>query len=213
MRTLNDLGVEYLDLYLMHWPVAFDPQSSGKTVVDPDVSLLETWFAMEELVREGLVRQIGVSNFNQTQVEKVLNHAHIRPTVHEFETHPYLQQSDFVNWNLEHGIRVIGYSPLGNMNPIYRSTPTPMLEDPILQSLAKSKGLSVAQLVLAWGMHRGVVVIPKSVHEDRVAENFQAQNVRLTEDEMNIIDNYDQKLRFNNPSEEWGVKLFSGLDG
>jgi amidase len=212
-KTLEDLGLSYLDLYLMHWPVAFYPDTVREIVVDPDSSLLQTWFAMEELVREGIVRQIGVCNFNKAQLQQIRSHAYIHPTIHEFETHPYLQQSDFVKWNLQHGIRVIAYSPLGNMNPIYHSSETPMLQDPSLVSLADRKGISVAQLVLAWGMHRGVVVIPKSEHVARVSENLQAQHVRLTAEEIQIIDARDEKHRFNNPSQEWGVELYSGLDG
>lgn len=212
-KTLKDLGLSYLDLYLIHWPVAFYPDTGREIVIDSDSSLLQTWFAMEDLVREGLVRQIGVSNFNKAQLQQIRSHAHIQPTVHEFETHPYLQQSDFVKWNLQHGIRVIAYSPLGNMNPIYHSSETPMLQDPLLVSLAEEKGISVAQLVLAWGMHRGVIVIPKSEHVARVSENLQAQHVRLTAEEMQVIDARDEKHRFNNPSQEWGVELYSGLEG
>ncbi|CAI7600946.1 unnamed protein product [Penicillium viridicatum] len=212
VKTLEDLGLEYLDLYLMHWPVAFKPDTGHKDVID-NVNILETWWAMEELVKEGLVRQIGVSNFNQAQVEQILRHARVRPSVHEFETHPYLQQTVFVNWNLARGLRVIAYSPLGNMNPIYNSSDTPLLQDPFLISLARKNGITVAQLALSWGMHRGVVVIPKSEHEDRVLENLQAQHVRLADDNFQAINAYDRKTRFNNPSDIWGVQLYTGLDG
>ncbi|KAE8373710.1 putative dihydrodiol dehydrogenase [Aspergillus bertholletiae] len=212
-QTLKDLGLDYLDLYLMHWPVAFEAGSIYDVVIDRHSDLLETWTAMESLVREGLVRQIGISNFNREQAEQILHHAKIPPTAHEFECHPYLQQTDFVRWNLEHGMRVIAFSPLGNMNPIYNSSHTPLLQDEFLLSFAERKGLTVAQLALAWGMHRGVVVIPKSEHTDRVAENFEAQYVQLTADDMKTLNGVDEKARFNNPSEEWDVQLYSGLDG
>lgn len=168
---------------------------------------------MEELVKEGLVRQIGVSNFNQAQVEQILRHARVRPSVHELETHPYLQQIAFVNWNLARGLRVIAYSPLGNMNPINNSSDTPLLQEPSLISLARKNGITVAQLAPSWGMHRGIVVIPKSEHEDRVLENLQAQHVRLADDDFQAINAYDRKTRFNNPSGIWGVQLYTGLDG
>lgn len=211
-KTLQDLGLEYLDLYLMHWPVAFQPEK-GREIELENVDILETWWAMEELVRDGLVRQIGISNFNQAQVERLLRYARIPPTVHEFETHPYLAQSEFVKWNLQHGLRVIAFSPLGNMNPIYKSSMPPLLEDEFLSSIAHQKGITVAQLVLAWSMHRGVVVIPKSEHEERVLENWEAQRVILSDDEVVSITAYDKKTRFNNPSTEWGTKLYTGLDG
>lgn len=213
-QTLGDLGLNYLDLYLMHWPVSFNPNTGSKIVLDY-TPLLETWWEMETLVRDGLVRQIGISNFNKAQVQQLRRHARIRPTVHEFETHPFLQQSEFVNWNLEQGLRVIAYSPLGNMNPIYASTYTPLLEDPFLLEMARVKDITVAQLVLAWNMHRGVIVIPKSDHEERVLENFQAQNVLLSDEEIRAIDSNDLKMRFSNPTEMWGTghELYAGLDG
>ena len=211
-QTLDDLGLDYLDLYLMHWPIAFEPGSIYDTVLDHRTDLSATWSAMESLVRDGLVRQIGISNFNREQAERIISHAEIPPSVHEFECHPYLQQSEFVRWNLEQGMRVIGYSPLGNMNSIYNSSHSPLLQDPLLLSLAQRKGVSVAQLVLAWGMHRGVVVIPKSDHTDRVAENFEAQSVHLTAEDIKTFDRMDEKLRFNDPSQQWGVHLYSGLD-
>lgn len=196
----------------MHWPVAFQP-GKGREIELERVDIIETWWAMEDLVREGLVRQIGISNFNQHEVERLLRHARIPPSVHEFESHPYLSQSEFVKWNLQHGLRVIAFSPLGNMNPIYESSSPPLLKDDFLTSIAQKKGITVAQLVLAWSMHRGVIVIPKSDHEERVAENWEAQRVVLTDDEVASITAYDKKLRFNNPSTEWGTELYTGLDG
>ncbi|KAJ5654948.1 dihydrodiol dehydrogenase [Penicillium lividum] len=213
-KTLHDLGIEYLDLYLVHWPIAFKPDTGSKIVLD-NVPILETWWEMENLVRDGLVRQIGVSNFNKAQVEQLLRHARIRPTVHEFETHPFLHQQEFVDWNLEQGLRVIAYSPLGNMNPIYQSSATPLLNDPFLSEMADKKGVTVAQLALAWNMHRGVIVIPKSDHGERVLENFKAQSIILADEEMEAIDSNDRKMRFSNPTNMWGSgkMLYAGLDG
>ncbi|RAQ54169.1 hypothetical protein AFGD_005406 [Aspergillus flavus] len=212
-QTLHNLGLDYLDLYLMHWPVAFEPGSVYNTVIDHDTDLRETWSAMEDLVREGLVRQIGISNFDKAQTETILRHATIPPTVHEFECHLYLQQPEFVKWTLNHGMRVIAYSPLGNMNSIYNSSLLPLLQDPSLLALAERKGLTVAQLALAWNMHRGVIVIPKSEHTERVVENFHAQSVHLTAEDMEFLNGLDRKARFNNPSDDWNFPLYSGLDG
>jgi diketogulonate reductase-like aldo/keto reductase len=133
--------------------------------------------------------------------------------VHEFESRAYLSQTEFVKWNLQHGLRVIAFSPLGNMDPIYKSSKPPLLEDEFLSSIAHQKGITVAQLVLAWSMHQGVVVIPKGEHEERVLENWEAQRVVLTEEEVASITAYDKHTRFNNPSTEWGTELYTGMDG
>lgn len=178
------------------------------------MSILDTWFAMEQLVRAGLTKNIGVSNFAQADVQLVLDHCRICPVAHEFETHPYLQQADFVQWHREVGVQVIAYSPLANVNPIYDSDGlTSILKDPFWVSLAEVKKVSVAEVVLAWGMQRGTIVIPKSVHKKRVKDNLGAEGVRLNETEMGLVKLQDRKKRFNNPAKEWGVDLFEGLDG
>lgn len=108
---------------------------------------------------------------------------------------------------------MIAYSPLGNLNPIYDSHLPSILEDSFWQSIASKKNCTVAQAVLGWGVQRGTVVIPKSVHEARIVENWGANDVHFTREEMAEIAKQDKKARFNNPGRQWGVKLFEGLDG
>ncbi|EXJ66395.1 uncharacterized protein A1O5_10547 [Cladophialophora psammophila CBS 110553] len=215
-KTLSDLQVPYLDLYLMHWPVAFLPnQDPGRTVVDQDTSIHDTWAAMEELVRANLTRHIGVSNFSPRQLDDLLAKCKIRPAAHEFETHPYLQQQEFVDWHLKNNITVIAYSPLANMNPTYNGKYPdlpPILEDPFWTDLASKKNVTPAQAILAWGRQRGTIVIPKSVHQDRIVENLGSMNVTFTDKEMTMTTEQDKRSRFNNPSKSWGVELFEGLD-
>ncbi|KIW40718.1 uncharacterized protein PV06_07895 [Exophiala oligosperma] len=215
-KTLSDLGIPYLDLYLMHWPVAFLPnQSPGRTVIDQDTSILDTWRAMEDLVRSNGTRHIGVSNFSPRQLDQILKNCDICPYAHEFETHPYLQQQDFVDWHADNNITVIAYSPLANMNPTYEGKYPklgPILEDGFWEDLAGKKNCTVAQAVLAWGIQRGTVVIPKSVHEERIIENLASLNVTFSKEEMRDIQMQDKRSRFNNPSKSWGVELFEGLD-
>ncbi|KAL9110864.1 MAG: hypothetical protein Q9227_004664 [Pyrenula ochraceoflavens] len=211
-KTLSDLNIPYLDLYLMHWPVAFDPDSS-KPRVDKSVNITQTWAAMEELVHEGLTKNIGVSNFAPADLKAILDMCVVCPAAHEFETHPYLQQQSFVNWHLKHGIQVIAYSPFANLNPVYGSDLPSILEDDFWLNLADSKGVTVPQAILAWGMQRGTVVIPKSVHEDRIVENWGSNYIRFTEGEMESIAAADKKVRLNDPGDSWGKKLFEGLDG
>jgi len=215
-KTLSDLQVPYLDLYLMHWPVAFLPdQEGGRTVLDQDTTVLDTWKAMEDLVRANLTRYIGVSNFSPRQLDDLLAKCTIKPFAHEFETHPYLQQQEYVDWHIQHNITVIAYSPLANMNPTYDSKYPdlpPILKDPFWTDLAASKNVTPAQAILAWGRQRGTVVIPKSVHEKRIVENLGSEKVKLSKKEMGKIVEQDRRTRFNDPSKGWGVELFEGLD-
>lgn len=208
-KSISDLGIDYLDLYLIHWPVAFHPDSSR---IDHEASLADTWRAMEDLVKTDKTRHIGISNFAPADVDHILDICEICPYAHEFETHPYLQQQEFVDWHLERDIQVIAYSPLANLNPHYDSGVPGILEDPFWKALAGEKNATVPQTVLAWGMQRGTVVIPKSVHKKYIDENLGALDISLTEDEMRAIAAQDKKLRLNDPGQDWGVDLFKGLD-
>ncbi|KAI8959585.1 putative dihydrodiol dehydrogenase [Daldinia sp. FL1419] len=209
-KSISDLGVDYLDLYLMHWPVAFVPGEGTK--LDKETSIFDTWLAMEDLVRANLTRKIGISNFAKKDVENILKMCTICPYAHEFETHPYLQQQDFVDFHKEVGIKVIAYSPLANTNPTYGSGLEPILKDPFWEFLAARKDATVPQVILAWGIQRGTIVIPKSVHEQYIKENFEAQSIKFTDDEMKDIAAQDKKARMNNPGRSWGLKLFADLD-
>lgn len=197
----------------MHWPVAFAP---GTTDLDRTVSIIDTYRAMEALVRANLTRHIGISNFAQRDVEAILAVCEICPYAHEFETHPYLQQTAFVEWHAAKGIKVIAYSPLGNTNPTYgrkHGDLEPLLKDKFWVELAERKGATTAQTVLAWGMQRGTVVIPKSTSDGHLLENVAAREIRFTEEEMEAVARRDRKARFLDPSESWGVQLFGDLDG
>jgi alcohol dehydrogenase (NADP+) len=203
--------VGYLDLYLMHWPVAFNPIRGP--LLDKSVTIAETWAAMEELVRANLTRFIGISNFAHKDVVDLLEVADIKPYAHEFETHPYLQQQAFVDYHRSIGIKVIAYSPLANTNPIYKSKIRPILDDPFWIGVAAKKKISVAQAVLGWGLARGTVIIPKSVTEGFIAENRGALQVGFSGEEMRVVEGQDKRARMNDPSESWGVELFGDLDG
>lgn len=209
-KSISDLGVEYLDLYLIHWPVAFIPGEGTK--LDKETSIFDTWRALENLVRANLTRHIGISNFAKKDVEAILDMCTICPYAHELETHPYLQQQDFVDFHKEVGIKVIAYSPLANTNPTYHKDIKPLLEDPFWKELASKKNATVAQTVLAWGIQRGTIVIPKSVHEKYIEENLGALKINFTGEEMKAIRAQDKKVRMNNPGKGWGVKLFADLD-
>jgi alcohol dehydrogenase (NADP+) len=215
-RTLHDLNTTHLDLYLMHWPVAFRPDTSHN-VLDLDVTIQQTWEEMESLVTANLTRYIGVSNFSPRQLDAILAKCEICPFAHEFELHPYLQQRQFVEWHAANQIKVIAYSPLGNLNPTYNGTHSNLpsiLEDKFWISLAKEKNITVPQAVLGWNRARGVSVIPKASSKEHIVENLGSV-VEFSDEEMALISGQDRGARFNDPSKAWGVDppLFEGLDG
>ncbi|KAF9875462.1 NADPH-dependent d-xylose reductase [Colletotrichum karsti] len=208
-KSIADLGVDYLDLYLIHWPVAFLP---GTTKLDRDTSLVDTWKTLEGFVRANLTRHIGLSNFAKADVEMILRVAEIKPYAHEFETHPYLQQQSFVDWHREKGIEVIAYSPLANTNPTYRDDIPAIQGDEYWVRIAERKGVSVFQAVLAWGVQRGTIVIPKSTKDEHIVSNKKALEVKFSEEELKEIGKHDKKHRLSNPGRNWGVRLFADLD-
>lgn len=196
----------------MHWPVAFVPGEGTK--IDKSTSIVDTWRAMENIARSGLTRKIGISNFSKRDVQTIMDICQICPYAHEFETHPYLQQQEFVDWHKEIGVKVIAYSPLANTNPTYKDKQKldPILKDPLWIGLAEKKNATVAQTVLAWGLQRDTIVIPKSVHDEYILENLGALDVKFTKEEMEEIAVNDKKTRMNDPGKGWGIKLFADLD-
>eukprot|EP01101_Sappina_pedata_P011388 TRINITY_DN7664_c0_g1_i1.p1 TRINITY_DN7664_c0_g1~~TRINITY_DN7664_c0_g1_i1.p1 ORF type:complete len:322 (+),score=153.32 TRINITY_DN7664_c0_g1_i1:30-995(+) len=225
LKTLKDLGLEYLDLYLIHWPVAFkfvpydkerrgfdksyDPNLGNLSAADKfdSVPIRETWEAMEALVEEGLVKAIGVSNFASALIHDLLTYAKIKPAVNQVENHPYLQQGPLVKYCQSKGIVIEAYSPLGTPGVKGASEPT-VLEDPILNELAKKYSRSVAQIALRWQIQRGVVALPKSVTPSRIQENFSVSDFELSQEDFDKITSIDRKYRFLNPDDWYQVPLF-----
>ncbi|TGO63777.1 hypothetical protein BOTNAR_0096g00130 [Botryotinia narcissicola] len=206
--SLRDLQTDYLDLYLIHWPVAF-PQSKERFPVDPkteeiiviDVPIKDTWAALEDLVKKGKIRSIGVSNFTREKVEALLKTAKIPPAVNQIEAHPYLQQPELLNWHKSQNIAVAAYSPLGNN--IYNLPRG--VDDPTVISLAKSLGKQPAQLLISWAVQRGTIVLPKSVTPERINDNFQ--DFELPDDAFQKICSLDRNHRYNFPA-RLGVDIF-----
>lgn len=211
-QTLSDLGLDYLDLYHMHWPVA--STSSGNKI-----SYLDTWEAMIQLLQSGKTRHIGVSNFAPAQLETLLNSTTHKPSVHQMEMHPYLQQNDWLAFHKLNGIHVTAYSPLAGTNPTYNGKPVDgppqLLENKAMAKIAHSRNCTVAQAALAWGMSRGVSVIPKSSHATYIEENYGSKECELKDEDYEIIAKLGKKdtFRYNNPSKGWGVSLYEGLEG
>ncbi|XP_077981648.1 aldo-keto reductase family 1 member A1-like [Glandiceps talaboti] len=194
-QTLKDLGLEYVDLYLMHWPYGFInngekfPKNPDGTIIYSDVPYLETWAAMEKLVDEGLCKHIGVSNFNSKQIAEVCEKGRIKPAVVQVEIQPYFNQSKLINFCQEKGIAMTAYSPLGSPDrPWAKPDDVIVLEDPVLKSIGEKYNKSPAQVALRFNVQRGVVVIPKSVTPSRIAENKELFDFTLTDEEMKSIE-------------------------
>ncbi|MCP9834229.1 aldo/keto reductase [Cyanobium sp. Aljojuca 7A6] len=198
-RTLADLQLEQLDLYLIHWPVAFRPgvlmpESAEDLVSLETLPIAATWAAMEVAVDGGLCRHIGVSNFGMATLYSLLGQARIRPAMNQVELHPYLQQKGLFAFCEAHGVHLTGYSPLGT--PGFASGQPVLLEDPTITAIATQRGLTPAQVVLRWALQRGTAVIPKSVSPARLAENLAAAEGELAPEDMEAIAGLDRSHRF-----------------
>lgn len=188
-KSLDDLGLKYVDLYLIHWPVAykeggeFFPKDEHGKVVYSDVDYLDTWKALEDCVDEGLCRNIGVMNFSSRQIQRILQECRIKPSCNQVEIHLHFSNQKLVQYCQENGIAVTAYSPLGTHGNIEEPHPA-CLEEPVLQDIAKAKSKTPAQIVLRFLIQRGICVVPKSVNLNRVQENFQVFDFELSSDEM-----------------------------
>ncbi|KAJ5527732.1 Conserved aldo-keto oxidoreductase NADPH-dependent [Penicillium frequentans] len=202
--SLKDLGVDYVDLYLVHWPSSTDPNDLKKHL--PDWDFIKTWQEMQKLPATGKVRNIGVSNFGIKNLEKLLNHptTKIVPAVNQIELHPNNPSPKLVAYNTSKGIHSTGYSCLGSTN-------SPLYKDPTLLKIAENKGKTPQQVLLVWGIQKGWSVIPKSVSKSRIEGNYEIDGWTLTDEEINQLDNL--KDRFKVCGDDWlPIKVFFGDD-
>jgi len=216
--SLKDLETDYVDLYLMHWPSAFKPGgdlipkgSDGKIQTD-NVDFVDTWKALEKVYKSGKAKAIGISNFSQAELERLLKETEVVPAAHQIESHPWLQQPAFSEFHKKHNIHVTHYSPFGNQNAIYGDANLKLIEDPTLVEVGKKYNKSGAQVALAWGIAEGHSVIPKSKTESRIKQNLEG-DFKLDSDDLAKLRAIDKKLRFNDPSESFGYEFYTDLDG
>lgn len=191
-ESLDKLQLEYLDLYLIHWPVT----GCKGDVVTP--SIKDTWRAMEKLVDEGKVKNIGVSNFSTKKLADLLSYARIRPAVNQVEVHPYFRNQKLLDFANKEGVHITAYSPLGSPDSaslLKREDAKPLMKDPELQKISKKHGKNPAQVLIAWALQHGTSVIPKSSGEDHLKSNLEAATWQLPEEDYKILVSLDYQKR------------------
>ncbi|VEI13298.1 aldo/keto reductase [Trueperella bialowiezensis] len=172
-QSLRDLRTDYVDLFLIHWPMP----------MFYDGDFVTTYRVMEEFVHAGTAKSIGVSNFETYHLDKLMAGTSIPPAVNQIELHPYFQNREVANYCMERGIAVESWSPLGRGG---------VLADPVIGEIAQETDATPAQVILAWHLAKGYIAIPKSSHADRQRENFAAADVSLTPEQIARIDDLDR---------------------
>ncbi|KAI9593438.1 NADP-dependent oxidoreductase domain-containing protein [Syncephalis fuscata] len=191
-KTLNKLGLDYIDLYLMHWPIEFEKDvNTGEVKMPIEVvaknDFADTWRAMENLLETGKVKAIGVSNFTISNLKHLLASARVVPAVNQVELHPYLPQDELVEFCHSKGIHMTAYSPLGSQG-------APLQSEPIIASIAEKHGCTPVQVLINWALARGTSVIPRSANPDRIKSNFV--EVPLDDDDIKQIAEIKRRERY-----------------
>lgn len=203
-NTLEDLQLDYLDLYLIHWPVAFKsgvsfPENAEDFLSLEQVPLTETWKGMQKTVDNKLARHIGVSNFKKEKIQQLIDKSDFAPEMNQVEMHPLLPQKELVDFCQDRNIHLTAYSPLGSGDRSERmkkdDEPT-LLENEVINEIANKHNATPAQILISWQLHRDVVTIPKSTNSERIQENLNAASIKLDNDDMEKINGIDYNFRF-----------------
>jgi len=211
-KTLADLQLDYLDLYLMHWPVAFKnsvsfPKTAADLIAPDDLPVSQTWDAMQALVDKGLCRHIGVCNFSVAKLQTLIEEARLKPEMNQIELHPYLQQPVMLEFCREQGIHLTAYSPLGSPDRpsgLKAQDEPVLLEDPTILAIAERRAVTPAQVLISWAIQRNTAVIPKSVNPARMQQNLAAAEVKLLPEDMQQIAELDRHRRYVS-GEFWAI--------
>ena len=185
--TMRKLGIEQIDLFLIHWPVP----SQNKYV--------EAWKTLVELQKAGRIKSVGVSNFNQDHLERIIGETGVTPVVNQIELHPRFQQRDKRNFHKQHNIHIESWSPLGSGR---------LLSDPTIAGIAGKHGKSAAQTIIRWHLQHGLVVIPKSNNRDRMAQNFDVFGFELDGEDLQTIRGMDSSNGRTGPDPATAAFLF-----
>ena len=203
-QTLSDLRLDYLDLFMIHWPLVFSPDCVRPTVPEEFISLDEvplstTWAAMEECLDLGLCRNLGVCNFSIKKLQGILANCQVPPAANQVESHPFFPQQPLFDFCQQHHIQPVAFSPLGSGDrpERMRNEEDPNLHaDPTIQSIAEARNLTTSQIMLAWAVTRGTVALPKSSTRQHQLENLAAGSLVLDDDEMIRIDALKLRHRY-----------------
>jgi len=221
-RSLDALQCDYIDLYLIHVPFAFNDVEGDLHPLKPDGTIdldkstdhISLWKAMEKLVESGRVKSIGLSNFNETQVKRILDNSRIKPVNLQIELHAYLQQNELVDFCRKNDIVVTAYSPIGSpgLGKFFAAhgknvTLPSLFSNPVVKKIAEKHGKSPAQVLLRHTHQRGIVVIPKSTNKKRLAENLALFDFSLSDDEMAKMNELNKDSRILNFSD-----VFKGIE-
>lgn len=218
-RSLSDLGLDYLDLYLIHFPIAlryvdfadryppgwfYDPEAAEPSMEVDAVPLHETWAEMEKLVDAGLVKQIGICNFTSGLLIDLMAYSRIKPVMLQLESHPFLTQERLLRLAGDFGVAVTAFSPLGSLSYVSIDMATEadtVLTAPAVVAATERLQRTPAQVVLRWGVQRGTAIIPKTTRPERLRENLALFDFELSDAEMAAISSLDQHRRFNDPGD------------
>ncbi len=217
-KSLLDLQVDYLDLYLIHFPISlryvdfetryppewfFDPDSAKPRMEIDPVPLHQTWAAMENLVDAGLVKNIGICNYNSALLHDLMAYSRIKPAMLQIESHPYLTQERLLRLAQDYQLPVTAFSPLGALSylalDMAKEDESVLLQESVLKA-ANRLNRTAAQVVLRWGVQRGTAIIPKTSKLERLKENLALFDFELTDDEMKSISALNEDRRFNDPA-------------
>ncbi|KAF9204396.1 NAD(P)H-dependent D-xylose reductase (XR) [Haplosporangium sp. Z 27] len=220
-RTLKDLGLDYIDLYLIHFPISLKfvpleeryPPEWGNNEEDP-VPIQETWTAMEELVHSGKVRNIGVSNFTAILLMDLLSYAKVKPAVLHIEIHPYLNNADLIKFAKSKGLQITGYSNFGPTSYVElgftaAKDVAPLFEEERLSKIAAHHKKTVPQIILRWLVQDEIAVIPKSSNPKRIAQNADIFSFEISDEEMKTINGMNINLRLNNPAVYANIPIYA----
>jgi len=216
-NSLEKLRLEYIDLFLLHWPIAAESDENrmpkigadGKYIIRKDLTenLEPSWRAVEEIYRSGKAKAVGVSNWTIEGLKKLLSYAEVKPMVNQIEIHPFLPNEDLVKFCLEHDILPEAYSPLGSQNQVPTTGET-VRSNKTLNEVAQRSGHDLAQVLLAWGLKRGYVVLPKSSTPKRIESNWQIPE--LSEDDFQAVQSVakGRHTRFVNMKDTFGYNVW-----
>lgn len=202
--SLKKLQLQYLDLYLIHWPVAFRhgvsfPSKPDDYLTPEEAPIIETWKQMEQAKESGMAKHIGVSNFSEKKLKDLISKAKIKPEMNQIELHPLLQQKALLDYCKSENILVTAYSPLGSGDRVaaMKADDEPnMMDISEIKEIARDRSASTAQVLIAWHNHRGCAAIPKSTTKEHIVANFKAADVSLTDSDMEKIASLNRNYRY-----------------